>query len=64
MMRYTFWYGRTTVGDMQWLIEALQALKNDEWKSDTPVYFGGTHFNESSIREAAAVGLLDAFRTC
>jgi hypothetical protein len=54
--------GRLSETCKVWLIEALQALKNDEWKSDSPVYFDGTGF-ESSARDAAAVRFLEAFCT-
>jgi hypothetical protein len=56
-MNYTFWYGGSP--DMEWLLNALNKLKTDEWTD--PLYFDGRGFVDS-VREAAAISLLDALR--
>ena len=60
MMRYSFWHGGGyTVGDLAWLVQAFKLLKNNEWKAETPLYFDGSGW-AGSVREAAAVSLLNA----
>jgi len=58
----TFQYGRYNVQDLSWLVDALSNLKTNRWDETTPVYFDGAAWGDS-VREQAAISLLDALKS-
>lgn len=62
MMRFSFWYGGCQEEDLDWLQEAVQLLKTNQWKAGTPLYFDGCGWDGQKVRQDAAMDLLEALK--
>jgi hypothetical protein len=60
-MRYSFWHGRPSKTDLEWLNDAVSSLHRNEYTK--PLYFDGVHWaGDDSQRQHAAIMLLNALR--